>query len=104
MSSPLPEGKQIGRYQIRAKIGEGGMGEVYVARDDQISRDLAIKVLPAAFSADTERLRRFEQEAQAAGSLNHPNILVVYDIGTHDGAPYVVSIRPVVLNWTVELK
>src|SRR5688572_7372824 len=91
MSSPIPEGKKIGRYQIRGKIGEGGMGEVYVARDDQISRDVAIKVLPAAFSADAERLRRFEQEAQAAGSLNHPNILVVYDIGTHDGAPYVVS-------------
>src|SRR5687768_2487293 len=91
MSSPLPEGKKIGRYQIRGKIGEGGMGEVYVARDDQISRDVAIKVLPAAFSADAERLRRFEQEAQAAGSLNHPNILVVYDIGTHEGAPYVVS-------------
>jgi len=91
MSSPTPEGEKIGRYQIRGKIGEGGMGEVYVARDDQISRDVAIKVLPAAFSADAERLRRFEQEAQAAGSLNHPNILVVYDIGTHDGAPYVVS-------------
>lgn len=91
MSSPLPEGKRIGRYEIRAKIGEGGMGEVYAARDEQINRDVAIKVLPATFSADAERLRRFEQEAQAAGSLNHPNILVVYDVGTHDGAPYVVS-------------
>lgn len=91
MSSSLPEGKKIGRYEIRAKIGEGGMGEVYLARDEQINRDVAIKLLPAAFSADTDRLRRFEQEAQAAGSLNHPNILVVYDVGTHNGAPYVVS-------------
>ncbi len=91
MSSPLPEGKRIGRYEIRSKIGEGGMGEVYAARDEQIHRDVAIKLLPSAFSADADRLRRFEQEAQAAGSLNHPNILVVYDVGSHDGAPYVVS-------------
>lgn len=67
------------------------MGEVYIARDEKINRDVAIKVLPAAFSADAERLRRFEQEVQATGALNHPNILVVYDVGTHDGAPYVVS-------------
>ncbi|HKO60355.1 MAG TPA: protein kinase [Pyrinomonadaceae bacterium] len=91
MSSPVPEGKRIGRYEIRAKIGEGGMGEVYAARDEHINRDVAIKLLPSAFSADADRLRRFQQEAQAAGSLNHPNILVVYDVGTHDGAPYVVS-------------
>ena len=67
------------------------MGEVYVARDPKINRDVAIKVLPAAFSADPERLRRFEQEAQAAGALNHPNILSIYDVDTHSGAPYVVS-------------
>src|SRR5947209_18886119 len=67
------------------------MGEVYRARDTKLSRDVAIKVLPAAFSADAERLRRFEQEAQAAGALNHPNILVIFHIGTHDGAPYIVS-------------
>jgi eukaryotic-like serine/threonine-protein kinase len=67
-------------------------GEVYVARDPKINRDVAIKVLPAAFSSDSERLlRRFEQEAQAAGALNHPNILSIYDVDTHDGAPYVVS-------------
>src|SRR5437899_3784142 len=87
----LASGTKLGRYEIRAKIGEGGMGEVYRARDDKLNRDVAIKVLPASFSQDADRLRRFEQEAQAASSLNHPNILAVYDVGTHDGAPYVVS-------------
>ena len=67
------------------------MGEVYRARDTKLGRDVAIKVLPAALSADAERLRRFEQEAQAAGALNHPNILVIFHIGTHEGAPYIVS-------------
>lgn len=67
------------------------MGEVYRARDVKLNRDVAIKVLPAAYSADPDRLRRFEQEAQAAGALNHPNILAVYDVGAHEGAPYVVS-------------
>src|SRR6266581_638189 len=84
-------GTRLGRYEIRSKIGEGGMGEVYLARDEKLNRDVAIKVLPATFSQDTERLRRFEQEAQATSALNHPNILAVYDVGTHDGAPYVVS-------------
>src|SRR2546426_9762897 len=84
-------GTRLGRYEIRSKIGEGGMGEVYRARDEKLNRDVAIKVLPASFSQDTDRLRRFEQEAQAAGTLNHPNILAVYDVGTHDDAPYVVS-------------
>jgi serine/threonine protein kinase len=67
------------------------MGEVYRARDERLKREVAIKVLPASFSADADRLRRFEQEAQAAGALNHPNILAIYDVGTHDGSPYVVS-------------
>ena len=67
------------------------MGEVYLARDPKLNRDVAIKVLPADFSTDPERLRRFEQEAQAAGALNHPNILSIYDVETHDGSPYVVS-------------
>jgi serine/threonine protein kinase/Tol biopolymer transport system component len=87
----LAPGTKLGRYEIRSKIGEGGMGEVYRARDEKLNRDVAIKVLPASFSQDADRLRRFEQEAQAAGTLNHPNILAVYDVGTHDGAPYVVS-------------
>ena len=67
------------------------MGEVYRARDEKLNRDVAIKVLPASLSQDQDRLSRFEQEAQAAGALNHPNILAVYDVGTHDGSPYIVS-------------
>src|SRR5207245_1032328 len=69
----------------------GVMGEIYPARDTRLGRDVAVKVLPASFSADSDRLHRFEQEACAAGALNHPNILIVHDIGTHDGSPYVVS-------------
>ncbi len=72
-------------------IGAGGMGEVYRARDSRLKRDVAIKVLPQAFSADADRLRRFEQEALATAALNHPNILAVFDIGTSDGSSYVVS-------------
>ncbi len=67
------------------------MGEVYRVRDARLKREVAVKVLPASFSQDADRLRRFEQEAQAAGGLNHPNITAVYDIGTHDGAPYIVT-------------
>lgn len=67
------------------------MGEIYRARDPRLSRQVAIKILPASFYRDPERLRRFEQEARAAGSLNHSNILAVYDIGTHDGAPYLIT-------------
>jgi pimeloyl-ACP methyl ester carboxylesterase len=67
------------------------MGEVYRARDPRLGRDVAVKVLPAAFSADADRLRRFEQEARAAAALSHPNIVAIYDIGSQDGLPYVVS-------------
>lgn len=81
----------LGPYTILSKIGEGGMGEVWRARDSKLGRDVAIKVLPAAFSADKDRLARFEQEAQSAGALNHPNILVIHHIGTHDSSPYIVS-------------
>src|SRR6266576_5151405 len=91
MRSSLSPGKKLGRYEIRSKIGEGGMGEVYRALDEKLNRDVAIKVLPASLSQDQDRLLRFEQEAQAAGALNHPNILAVYDVGTHDGSPYIVS-------------
>src|SRR6266436_6516212 len=80
----------LGRYEIRAPLGAGGMGEVYRARDEKLNRVVAVKVLPAALSQDGDRLRRFEQEAQAAGALNHPNILAVYDVGMHDGSPYIV--------------
>jgi serine/threonine protein kinase len=87
----LTAGAKLGPYEVKALVGGGGMGEVYRARDPRLGRDVAIKVLPAAFSADPDRLRRFEQEARAAAALNHPNILAVYDIGTHNGAPYIVS-------------
>ena len=87
----LATGTKLGRYEIRSKVGEGGMGEVYLARDLEIGRDVAIKVLPSTFSQDKDRLRRFQQEACAAGALNHPNILSIYDVGKNDGSPYVVS-------------
>src|SRR5262245_56984 len=67
------------------------MGEVYRARDLRLGRDVALKILPDALSGDRDRLRRFEQEARAAASLNHANIVSIYDVGTHDGKPYVVS-------------
>ena len=91
MSETISPNTTIAQYTIVSKIGEGGMGEVYRARDAKLGRDVAIKVLPAALSENADRLNRFEQEAQAAGALNHPNILSIYHIGTHDGAPYIVS-------------
>ena len=87
----LTIGSRLGPYEIVSALGAGGMGEVYRAKDPRLGREVAIKVLPASFSADADRLRRFEQEAKAAGLLNHPNITAVYDIGSHDGAPYVVQ-------------
>src|ERR1043166_8113909 len=87
----LATGAKLGHYEILSPLGAGGMGEVYRACDSRLGREVAIKVLPAAFSADEDRLRRFEQEARAAGMLNHPNILTIFEIGTHDGSPYIVS-------------
>jgi serine/threonine protein kinase len=87
----LIPGTRLGPYEVLSPLGTGGMGEVYRARDTRLGRDVAVKVLPASFSTDTDRLHRFQQEACAAGSLNHPNILSIHDIGTHNGAPYVVS-------------
>ncbi len=87
----LAAGAKFGPYEITAPLGAGGMGEVYRAHDARLGRDVALKVLPASLTADAERLRRFDQEARATGQLNHPNILQVFDTGTHDGAPYVVA-------------
>jgi len=87
----LAAGSRLGPYEIVSPLGAGGMGEVYRARDPRLGRDVAVKVLPASFSNDPDRLRRFEHEARAAGVLNHPNITAVYDIGSADGAPYIVS-------------
>jgi serine/threonine protein kinase len=87
----LRAGNRVGSYEIVSLIGSGAMGEVYCARDARLRREIAIKVLPAAFAKDAERMRRFELEAQAAGRLNHPNVLAIYDIGLHEGSPYLVS-------------
>jgi Tol biopolymer transport system component len=87
----LSPGARLGPYEILAPLGAGGMGEVYRARDTRLGREVAVKVLPSAYSADPDRMRRFEQEARSAAALNHPNIVAIYDVGTHEGAPYVVS-------------
>jgi len=87
----LTSGTKLGPYEIQSLLGAGGMGEVYRAHDSRLDRTVAIKVLPASFSADRERLQRFAQEARAAAALNHPNILSIFDIGEEQGAPYVVS-------------
>src|SRR5437867_10131996 len=87
----IPAGTRFASYEIVEALGAGGMGEVYRARDPRIGRDVAIKVLPAEFAADRERLLRFQQEARAAGALNHPNLVSVYDIGEHEAKPYIVE-------------
>ncbi|MSO30757.1 MAG: serine/threonine-protein kinase [Acidobacteria bacterium] len=87
----LTAGARLGPYEILSAVGAGGMGEVYRARDPRLRRDVAIKVLPVAFSTDADRLHRFEQEARAAAALNHPSILAVFDIGRDAGAPFIVS-------------
>jgi hypothetical protein len=87
----LATGTRLGPYEILSPLGAGGMGEVYRARDPRIGREVAVKVLPAELAADAERLRRFELEARAAGALNHPNVLVVLDVGEHGGAPYLIT-------------
>jgi serine/threonine protein kinase len=87
----LTPGTKLGEYEVKSLVGSGGMGEVYRAHDSRLGRDVAIKVLPSLFSADSGRLRRFELEARAAAALNHPNILAVFQMGTYEGAPYLVS-------------
>ena len=87
----FPVETQLGPYKIISLIGSGGMGEVYRARDTRLLRDVALKVLPASFTNDPERVRRFEQEARAVAALNHPNIVSAYDVGASDGVHYLVS-------------
>src|SRR5437867_1873229 len=87
----LNPGDRLGPYEVVSPLGAGGMGEVYRGRDPRIGRDVAIKVLPESFAKDSDRLMRFEREARAAGVLNHPNVVVVYDVGEKDGSPYIVS-------------
>src|SRR5579864_1989667 len=86
---PLPPGDKLGPYEILVQIGEGGMGEVYKARDTRLHRDVAIKVLPKAFATESTR-ERFQREARAASALNHPNICAIYDVGEAEGHPFLV--------------
>jgi hypothetical protein len=87
----LSPGDKVGPYEIAARIGAGGMGEVWRARDTRLGRDVAIKILTRTGSSDADRIRRFEVEMKAVGRLNHPNVLAVFDVGSHDGVPYLVS-------------
>ncbi|MCG6925050.1 MAG: protein kinase, partial [Acidobacteria bacterium] len=87
----LATGVQLGPYEIVDLLGAGGMGEVYRARDPRLGREVAVKVMPAEVASDSARLALFEREARAVAALNHPNILTVHDVGTHDGTPYVVT-------------
>src|SRR5215470_11659405 len=89
---PLSPGTKLGRYEIRSKLGEGGMGEIYLAQDTtELERSVAIKVLPTEFASDKSRLHRFIQEAKTASSLNHPNILTIYEIGESDLTRFIAT-------------
>jgi Tol biopolymer transport system component len=87
----LTLGTLLGPYEVTAHLGAGGMGEVYRARDTRLGRDVAVKVLPESFASDSERMRRFEQEARAIAALSHPNVMAVFDTGVHNGVPYIVT-------------
>ncbi|HMS09781.1 MAG TPA: serine/threonine-protein kinase, partial [Pyrinomonadaceae bacterium] len=84
-------GTQIGRYEIRSKIGEGGMGEVYSALDQELDRNVAIKLLPYEFTADEDRRNRFRQEAKVVSALNHPNIITIFEIGEDEHGSYLAT-------------
>ena len=88
---PIAQGTRLGPYEVVGLLGAGGMGEVYRAQDMRLGRHVAVKVLPAAVAGEPQRLRRFEQEARAEGLLNHPNVVIVHDVGTHEGTPYLVT-------------
>ncbi|HEX6186734.1 MAG TPA: protein kinase [Pyrinomonadaceae bacterium] len=85
---PFEAGTELGHYQIQSRLGEGGMGEVYLALDEKLGRKMALKVLPAELASNQDRMRRFTQEAKAA-ALNHPNIAHIYEIGEHDGTSFI---------------
>jgi serine/threonine protein kinase len=87
----ITTGSRIGPYEVTSPLGEGGMGEVWKARDTRLGRDVAVKVLPAEFVENSSRRDRFEHEARAVAALNHPNILALYDIGSGNGTAYMVT-------------
>src|SRR5207247_1196011 len=89
-TEPHP-GQVIGHYQVRSLLGRGGMGEVYLAEDTRLERQVALKLLPAEFTEDKDRVRRFAQEARAASALNHPNIITIYEIGEDGRTHYIVT-------------
>src|SRR6476620_7612362 len=88
---PIEPGTKLGRYEIRAKIGEGGMGEVYLAEDTRLGRKVAVKVLAEALTQNRDRLSRFDQEAYAASALNHPNIITIYEMGDEGGRHFIAT-------------
>ena len=87
---PLSAGTRLGPYEVVEPLGAGGMGEVYRARDPRLSREVAVKLVATEGEPSPDRLRRFETEARAAAALSHPNVVTVFDIGTHEGRPYLV--------------
>jgi Protein kinase domain len=93
LTSPAPQliGRELANYRIVSLLGKGGMGEVYLAEDKRLHRKVALKLLPAKFTADADRVRRFEQEARSASALNHPNVIVIFEIGEADGAHYIAT-------------
>jgi eukaryotic-like serine/threonine-protein kinase len=87
----LSPGSKLGPYEVQSSLGAGGMGEVYRARDTRLDRIVALKILPATFSKDSERLHRFQDEARILSTLSHPNVLAIFDVGEQDGIRYLVS-------------
>src|SRR5215471_13080183 len=84
-------GQKLGRYEVISKLGEGGMGEVYLARDTRLDRRVALKILPDEVAADPDRMMRFEQEARAASGLNHPNIITIYEVDRSGSTSFIAS-------------
>jgi serine/threonine protein kinase len=87
----LKSGTKLGRYEIRSHLGAGGMGEVYLARDPRLDRNVALKILPNVVAADADRMRRFEQEAKAASGLSHPNIITIYEIDRSGSTSFIAT-------------